>query len=349
MDTGLGKPTPAGAKRLGFFTRLLDDVPAAERYSLAMDQICHAERCGFDTAWIAQHHFDPGEGGLPSPLIFLAEAAARTSLIRLGTGIVTLSLEDPVRLAEDLAVLDLRSGGRLEVGLGSGGSGMAYAAFGLGKQDRHALYDSKRARLLQALAGDPLEDSGGVLYPAAPDLPKRFWQATFSVQGGRRAGLAGDGLMLSRTQPRPEAQPDMALWAMQDPIIDAYLEALPPGVEPRIMASRSLFVADDVAEALRYAEAGLQRAAASAKRRGAFFPSGTFAEVVKAYDTHVGAPAQMIEALSRDTSLARATDIVFQVHSSDPPHPLILRSIELVASEVAPALGWHAAAPAVAA
>ena len=130
------KTTP---KRLGFFTRLLDETTAAERYRLATEQIVHAERCGFDSAWIAQHHFHEGEGGLPAPFVFLAQAAVQTSRIRLGTGIVTLPLELPVRVAEDAAVTDLISGGRLEVGVGPGGNLTAFTAFGLDANDRHKL------------------------------------------------------------------------------------------------------------------------------------------------------------------------------------------------------------------
>ena len=108
--------------RLGFFTRLLDQADAAERYRLATAQIIHAERCGFDSAWVAQHHFHEDEGGLPAPFVFLSQVATRTTRIRLGTGIVTLPLELPVRVAEDAAVLDLMCGGRLEVGIGPGGN-----------------------------------------------------------------------------------------------------------------------------------------------------------------------------------------------------------------------------------
>src|SRR4029077_15652817 len=89
----------------GFFTRLLDQADAAERYRLATAQIIHAEHCGFDSAWVAQHHFHEDEGGLPAPFVFLSQVAARTTRIRLGTGIVTLPLELPVRVAEDAAVL----------------------------------------------------------------------------------------------------------------------------------------------------------------------------------------------------------------------------------------------------
>ena len=117
-------------RRLGFFTRLLDQATAGERYRLATEQIVHAERHGFDSAWVAQHHFDGHEGGLPAPFVFLAHVAARTSRIRLGTGIVTLPLDEPVRVAEDAAVFDLISNGRLELGLGSGGTPSAFAGFG---------------------------------------------------------------------------------------------------------------------------------------------------------------------------------------------------------------------------
>ena len=70
-------------KRLGFFTRLLDQGSAQTRYRLAAEQIRHAERVGFDSAWIAQHHFHEQEGGLPSPLVFLAHVAAQTDRMDL--------------------------------------------------------------------------------------------------------------------------------------------------------------------------------------------------------------------------------------------------------------------------
>src|SRR2546427_5920479 len=117
-------------KGLGFFTRLLDQADPSERYRLATAQIIHAERFGFDSAWIAQHHFHEGEGGLPAPFVFLSQAAVQTSRIRLGTGIVTLPLELPVRVAEDAVVTDLISDHRLEVGVGPGGNLTAFTAFG---------------------------------------------------------------------------------------------------------------------------------------------------------------------------------------------------------------------------
>src|ERR1700739_3820597 len=205
-------------KLLGFFTRLLDQVDPAERYRLATAQIMHAERCGFDSAWVAQHHFHEDEGGLPAPFVFLSQIAARTTRIRLGTGIVTLPLELPVRVAEDAAVLDLMCGGRLEVGIGPGGNLSAYDAFGLDSTERTALLVRHHHVLVEAWSGRALP-GGDRLYPPNSGLADRIWQATFNIEGARRAGAAGDGLMLSRTQPRPAGKAPPALPPLQDPVI----------------------------------------------------------------------------------------------------------------------------------
>lgn len=334
-------------QRLGFFTRLLDEADAGERYRLALRQIRHAETEGFDAAWVAQHHFDPREGGLPSPFVFLAQAAAMTTRIRLGTGVLTLPLEDPLRAAEDAAVLDLLSEGRLELGVGSGGNPAAFAAFGLSEGDRRGVFEARLARLLDALAGRPLA-GGQRLHPARPELLDRLWCASFSVEGARAAGRLGAGLMLSRTQPRPESAPDLALAAIQEPMIDAYLAALPAGVAPRILASRTVFVADSRAEALRFADAGLRRHRAWLIAQGRLPPGGEppLEALIRAQDVHLGRPEEVIASLRADRVLARATDLAVQVHSVDPPHPFTLRSIELVAREVAPALGWRPGAAA---
>ncbi len=331
--------TPVLPKRLGFFSRVLDQTDAAERYRLVSEQIIHAEAQGFDSAWVAQHHFNGEEGGLPAPLVFLAGLASRTSRIRLGTGVITLPMENPVRVAEDTAVLDLLLQGRLEVGFGTGGTPQAFLPFGIESAERGPIYGKYLALIRDAWAGRELA-GGNHLYPVAPHLIERVWQATFSVGGGERAGKDGDGLMLSRTQPRPDETPDAELWDLQNPIIDAYFAALPKGHTPRILGSRSLFVADDRREALRLADIGLRRSAERFAASGFKFRGETTADLIKAFDVHVGTPEDVIASLRADTALERVTDLVFQVHSIDPPHDYILRSLELISQKVAPALGW---------
>ena len=147
--------------------------------------------------------------------------------------------------------------------------------------------------------------------------------------------------MLSRTQPRPADAPDLPLTEIQNPMIDAYLEALPEGREPRILASRTVFVADDNDEVRRLAEIGLGRHRARLARLGRSTGDGAGLDaMIVAMDVHLGTPDRVIDSLKTDSTLTRATDLAVQVHSIDPPHPFILRSIELVAEVVAPALGW---------
>src|ERR1700681_2060476 len=275
------------SKRLGFFTRLLDDAAPADRYRLAAAQIRHAQSAGFDSAWIAQHHFHESEGGLPAPFAFLGFVAAQTCRIRLGTGIVTLPLENPVRVAEDAAVLDLLSNGRLELGVGTGGNPSAFAAFGLDIAERADIFARNLAIVRHALPAERLV-GGDALYPPRPQLCGRIWQATFSVSGGTRAGRAGDGLLLSRTQPRSREAPRASLAEIQHPIIDAYLDALPPGCEPRIMASRSVFVADDRQEALRLTGIGLRGARDHFIAGGHAPPGEALSDMITAFDVHVG-------------------------------------------------------------
>ncbi|MCI4010921.1 putative FMN-dependent luciferase-like monooxygenase [Brevibacterium sp. ZH18] len=330
--------------KLGFFTRLLEDAPAPLRYQYALEQIHRAEAVGFDSAWVAQHHFSAAEGGLPSPLVFLAHAAAQTSRIRLGTAIITLPMENGVRVAEDAAVTDALSGGRLEIGLGSGGNPKSFPAFGTSFDERREVFASNLAALKTLLAGQSLE-TGHALYPEpvgqsdGVGLVDRLWQATFSSGGSAAAGAAGDGLMLSRTQPRPQGNPGATLDEVQLPVIDAYLSNLPDGIEPRILASRTAVVAD--AESLPQLRALTEPALRSeADRLVGYDTSGlTFDELLVATDTYLGTPEQVSERLSNDRVLGQATDVSFQVHSVPATNETTLRSIELLATEVAPALG----------
>lgn len=327
-------------KRLGLFTRLVGDGPPERVYADAIEQFQLAERLGFDIGWVAQHHFDAEEGGLPAPLVFLANVAARTSRIRLATGIITLPLEDPLRVAEDAAVLDTLCAGRFELGLGSGGNPAAFAAFGKDPAGKTELYADGVARLLAALAGNPVGGTAGRLTPDGSRLLDDVWQATFSADGGRRAGEMGSGLLLSRTQPRPVNAPRATLAQIQRPIVAAHAAALPSGVRPRVGASRSVLVGRDGRYVRERARAGVVRFTDHLRRTGLPAPTGSPDEMLAALDVRVGTPDEVIAALSADPVVAGATDLIFQVHPTDPGQKATLESLELLATEVAPALGW---------
>ena len=93
--------------------------PAQDLYRKTLDQIVAAEKLGYDSVWVSEHHFTD-DGYLPSSLLFLAAVAARTTRIRLGTLILLLPLHHPLRVAEDAAVLDILSNGRVDLGVAAG-------------------------------------------------------------------------------------------------------------------------------------------------------------------------------------------------------------------------------------
>src|SRR5437764_15237513 len=107
---------PASAADL---SRLVDEMAVEAQ---------QAEKYGFDSFFLTEHHQEPA-GYLPSPLPLAAAVAARTSTIRIGTGIAILPLYHPTRLAEDCAVIAITSKGRLILGVGQGYQDGACAAF----------------------------------------------------------------------------------------------------------------------------------------------------------------------------------------------------------------------------
>ncbi len=118
------------------------DLPRSIRafYSQLLDEVAQADQLGFDNYFVAEHHFHE-YGIIPSPAVLLSSAAQRTERIGLGTGIVPLPFHNPIRVAEDYAMVDVLSGGRLVFGIGSGYLPHEYGGFGLGPWEKRARFD----------------------------------------------------------------------------------------------------------------------------------------------------------------------------------------------------------------
>jgi alkanesulfonate monooxygenase SsuD/methylene tetrahydromethanopterin reductase-like flavin-dependent oxidoreductase (luciferase family) len=354
--------------RLGFLTRLEVGADAADSYRFALEMFTAAEELGYDVGWIAQHHFLNGDGRLPSVFPFLAAAAQRTRRIGLGTGVVTLPLDDPLRVAEDAAFVDTISGGRLELGLGTGGDPLTFSAFGLDVEARRERYAEGLRVLLDALAGRPINGTEAVLYPPAPTLRERIWEATFSVEGGARIGQHGSGLLLARTSAHPRDPADV----VQEPIAQAYLQSMEAhsqspvatlglplsrtqergaggdgfpagggGPLPRVGMSRTVYAAADRATAVAHLDAGVMSWVRTLVGRGAFPPGLSQEEAYARIHIHYGHPEEVAASLRADRLLPLSTDLICQVQPGAPTPAQILRSLELIAREVAPALGWR--------
>src|SRR3989440_1204317 len=111
-------PTSRPLRKLGFLTiGLFDEADPRRGHESTLDIIELGEQLGFDSAWVRHRHL---QYGISSPIALLAAASQRTSRIELGTAVTPVGWENPLRLAEDLATVDILSGGRLNPGLSVG-------------------------------------------------------------------------------------------------------------------------------------------------------------------------------------------------------------------------------------
>src|SRR4051794_18992413 len=156
-------------------------------YGFTLEMCQEAERLGIDSVWVSEHHrFD--DGYLPQPLTMLAAIAARTTQVRLGTAVLVAPLHHPAEIAEQAAVVDLLSDGRLDLGLGAGYRIPEYELYGADPTRRYADTDG-RAREVRRLW-----DGGGVSpLPVQERVP--IWMGYQGPKGARRAGLLGEGLL----------------------------------------------------------------------------------------------------------------------------------------------------------
>src|SRR5215218_3025839 len=302
--------------RLGYFTYHQGTKPQSKIYADVLELFERAEQVGFDSAWVAQHHFGH-HGGLPSPFVFFAAVAARTRHLRLGTAIIALPLENPVRVAEDAAVFETIYPGRLELGLGTGFSSEAVLeTFGQPGGDRRELYDRSFPLLVHALRGDAVNAADDVLNPPAPALADRIWESPASLERTAEIARRGSGLLLSRIAigggDRPSAE-------IQIPLVGRYLAELPSGVEPNIGFSRTVYPSRNPQQALANLTLGLEETASVQAKAGA--PPSAFitaADRIRHNNIHFGEPERVIEALLNEPLIDEVTDLICQVQPGLP-------------------------------
>ena len=144
----------------------------ARLHAFTLELCEEADRLGIDSLWFTEHHkFD--DGYLTQPLTFAAAVAARTTRARLGTAVLVAPLHHPVRLAEEAALVDLISNGRLDIGLGAGYRKPEYDLYGVSQERRYGRTDAQvrgAARAVGGRRGDPAAGAGS--RPAVAGLPR---------------------------------------------------------------------------------------------------------------------------------------------------------------------------------
>lgn len=144
-----------------FDLRVPELAPAevAARYAAAVEMAAWAEQAGFDMCVVSEHH-GVEDGYLPSPLVLASAIAARTERIPLNVAALLVPLHDPLRLAEDIAVLDLISGGRVSIVAGLGYRRDEYEMLGRDWSTRGKRMDASLEAMVQAWTGEPFEYEG---------------------------------------------------------------------------------------------------------------------------------------------------------------------------------------------
>src|SRR5882757_1648783 len=129
----------------------------SQRYRELIAESAEADRLGFDTVWLAEVHFAPRFSAMPTPLILLAAIAERTARIRLGMAVNLMPLHHPLRLAEEIATLDVLSGGRVEFGAGRGAFPLNYRGYDVDMSHSRKLFEDGLASIKAAWTQDRVD------------------------------------------------------------------------------------------------------------------------------------------------------------------------------------------------
>lgn len=339
-------------RRLGFLTiGLFDEADPRAGHESTLRIIELGEQLGLDSAWLRHRHL---QFGISSPVAVLAAASQRTSRIELGTAVTPLGWENPLRLAEDWATVDILSGGRLNPGL-SVGPPMHYdsvkdALYPDTAQNEDFSYERVQ-RLLRLVRGEPASPFHGArafeefserVQPHSPGLADRIWYGGAGLPSARWAGQAGLNLLTSSVvRVEDDGLPadssgrfDFA--QIQLGHIQAFRAAHPLGEKARVSQGLVVIPTDSadsaqVAKYQAYVERRTPRTTA---------PQGP-ARMLFARDL-IGTSEQIAEQLSTDVAAAQVDEMAFALPFSF-AHEDYVQILTDLATRLGPALGWHPA------
>ena len=340
---------------LGFLTFVADGGSGGPAGALqdALSLIRHAEDLGYDSAWVRVRHYEPF---LSSPMTLFAAASQVTHRIHLGTGVIPMRYEDPLRLAEDASTVDLLSGGRLELGISNGIPALAAALDPIhGTSDRGFAGEAQhRIEVLRrAISGEPLTQAaaqymgtaaGGdiVSTPHAPGLSDRLWYGAGSEGTAVRAGTQGFDLQVSTLNTEETGEPFDVVQARQiRSYRKAFTEAGHSGQRAsRVSAGRIVLPFLDQRDAQDH-QAFIEGYRSGMTSEG--LPKEPSPFPMRFSPVLSGDPEGIVESLLAD-QVTDETDglvIVLPAEGSLDVHARVLRA---VAERVAPHLGWTPAA-----
>ncbi|MGH2937373.1 MAG: LLM class flavin-dependent oxidoreductase [Solirubrobacterales bacterium] len=312
--------------------------PWTERYEQALDRFVEAERLGVGAVWLSEHHLFE-DGYLPQPMTLAAAVAVRTKRVRIATAVMLGPLRPALDLAEQYAVVDILSGGRVELGLGLGYRVPEFEAFGVDIKDRYPLLE-ERVREVRRLW-----EIGECTPPPVQD-PIPGWVGATGPRAAHMAGRLGEGL----------------LW-LDSKLLDPYVEGLEEGgfkvSEARMAGLANVILADDpeaawdrIAPHLAYQRDTYNRYGAEGRadsnlRPTTLDPTGAAVDVEELRKPAAEALPPSFDVVTPEQAIARLTawlapmpvkHVYLWESIAGMPDDIADRHVELVATRLAPAL-----------
>ena len=328
-------------RKLGFLTiGLFDEADPRRGHESTLEIIQLGEQLGLDSAWVRHRHL---QFGISSPVAVLAAATQRTSRIQLGTAVIPLGWENPLRLAEDLATVDVLSGGRLNPGV-SVNPPMHYddvkGALYPDTADIEDFSYERVRRLLDCVRGEAVSTFSGTegieqfsprVQPHSPGLSARMWYGGGSARSAQWAGENGMNFLTSNVVRATDTSTDFD--EIQLDLIRTYRKHRPEGR----VSHGFVVIPTDTATAdqrRRYEEYAAKRS----ERVGTPFGPG---RLLFARDI-VGTSEQIAEQLHDNPAFREVEEVAFALPFTF-DHADYVQILTDMATRLGPALGWQAA------
>ena len=341
---------------MNFGTFLLMQSPSArssaEIFARGVEVAQAAETLGFRNVWLAEHHFST-YGYLSRPVQLATYIAAKTTRLRVGTAVIVVPLHHPLVVAEEIATLDLLSGGRLDVGLGRGYQHYEFERFGLELESGRARWEESIDIILKAFGGRPFSYDGKIFkipettvftQPLQKPRPP-IWitaQSPDSVEAAVRRGFnvltGGFGVPIER----------MAEFRR---LFDRVVAEVKPAEPLKVGVQRAVYVTDSDADARAAAEEARWNMRVTLSLRNHYerveqgraipVPAPKEPDVDDLLDRFlvIGTADTVIRQIKRIREAVGITHFNCSFWFGDLEHARVLRSMELFAREVMPAFG----------
>lgn len=319
-----------------------------ELYSEMLDEISTADQMGFDSAWLTEHHF-LNDGYCPSLLVTAAAIAARTKKIRIGTGVLLMPLHDPVRVAEDAAVVDLISGGRLILGLGLGYRPEEFAGFGRSLKERRARMEESIEILNKSWMDEPFNHNGKYykldninVTPKPVQKPIPIWIGAFTEPAIRRAARIGAPLYVPAIGVIPIVK---YLFDMHSSLLKEYGRNPDDFEKPLV---REIYISDQksdkiwekIKENVTYTAKGYASWGSMVDRQGNLLsdPTDPILYDIARDQSIIGTPEECIDTIKRYQEELPIDNLICRFKFPGISHEEAMRSMRLFTEKVLPAV-----------